>query len=1455
MLNNISNTVFLESESISLLPMVSGEWNHNLFNPPHLTVAGDGTLISSTLTNGTVTSVTSGGKPNFTTKSFEMSNGNGSVTYTASNLDGDAYKIVTYIKTDNPKPILINTSAKGTKFQHGSSQEEASELGWTKVTTYAGSTGTSFSSLTFTINASSLSGTETNATVMFTLPEIYKTTYFDYQNNSLWPTESPFTNFRPGESYVTSGNILCTTPSSYRKINNHDASGDGPFYSPVTSITQNPETVLNSGVVPLFKNAMASSISSFKYFVSDPIYPIISAVYEKDIHVNKLVIKLNTIVTTPTINLFINGTAVSVDGSTSIEMPTNSDGACTGLITLYWTGSSWTKTQWSAMPVFGNSGQLIFDSLPVSSAYTSIRKITVSQVNAEKNDAFASGYDTSSHFDNDLLRMHVVEISPRLEIDLSNFTESFSVDKTLDSKSGNLPISSINSNTATVNISGIPVTSGDSIIPIFSSEGNNYPTVLSGMLRRGIKLYLGYKVVDYSILSSGNSSGLSNYIPAGIFYSDNWDETDIKSIALHGYDIVRYLQLVPAADYVVNKKTAFETISDIMDLSGFTDYDHDSLYDVCNDDAMPFDLYYYSVYSKDTTLIGAINELIMPYQIAAYMDEYGIMKFKSLRSILTSKSSTMTISDENIMEGGYSIINKIKPGKISIKYTQPKTKQSLSLKNVQSTSISESPSFVYVTSNDILWEQQKSDVLGFNYIDQGIDESSTTLNINAYDQENIFYTYSRDASGYSIVENEVMSFDYKEYKLSTTKIINAGTPEEETVNVDEFVSIKNDLELQSAINKFIKRNQVSIRTGLSSITNVVGNGGIVTYTANNSFKENDYVSIGGISPEQYNMTGYIYSRTATSFTMRSAAVGTYVSGGEATINGGYDITITSTGNITNIKRGLFGTSPSEHKRITDLDSKGLTAFKWDYDQYVDAENKTSIINDHEVDNVLPSVDKIKCFGLDGTDLCISPANHLDPGYQTYSVKFEFPNLPSSQSTAAGLFFNNDENYSGYINVWLLRLNKINSKTGMPAYPFDYEYILKIDDGSGTLAWANVTGECKKIIENGLITASKTIENGIPKYYSQVQFNLQAVTYVSDGSDGEDGTVEDPLNIIKIFINGIGISGWQIPGTPYNASTNPNGTGWKTLGTNKETGLKKNPSLPLFSTYGKTFGFRTTDTPSNISGLHPQLNILESTNTHSATLLEIHATTKPLLSRSVSYYYQDIEFLDGMIEDRPMALEHQTYLMQTTPEVRGINIYDVEYGTPSAITALHSNIQYMWRYVPGNDLPGEESFAKTLVDEYSVAYSTLRNSGHRGKIAMANNSSHTVFVKRNATSVSNAAVNFTMWTNESIVPSDPELIEKVLDIGNSSEVVQMDTKWLQSQDAAYKVMKIIEYGLTGFSKDISLDIFGNPLIQIGDVITLTYNLKGINQVKCVVVAVSNSFATGLATRLTLNRLEE
>jgi hypothetical protein len=178
---------------------------------------------------------------------------------------------------------------------------------------------------------------------------------------------------------------------------------------------------------------------------------------------------------------------------------------------------------------------------------------------------------------------------------------------------------------------------------------------------------------------------------------------------------------------------------------------------------------------------------------------------------------------------------------------------------------------------------------------------------------------------------------------------------------------------------------------------------------------------------------------------------------------------------------------------------------------------------------------------------------------------------------------------------------------------------------------------------------------------------------------------------------------------------------------------------------------------------------------------------------------------------------------------------------------------MWKYYPGNSQEDQIYYAKKLIDEYSLSYSTPINTGFRAKMAIANNSSNVVFLHKEADGLNEFTINLNLWTHEIVAPSEPEIIEHVIDQTNLSEVAQIDSEWIQSKQSAQRILKVVAMGVEGFSKSVTLSIFGNPLIQVGDIVTLSYSLNGISNQKYFVTGVSHSFDQGLSTNITLNRI--
>jgi hypothetical protein len=67
----------------------------------------------------------------------------------------------------------------------------------------------------------------------------------------------------------------------------------------------------------------------------------------------------------------------------------------------------------------------------------------------------------------------------------------------------------------------------------------------------------------------------------------------------------------------------------------------------------------------------------------------------------------------------------------------------------------------------------------------------------------------------------------------------------------------------------------------ATVTNVTGDGTTVTYTASNNFSAGNVVTITGVSPTAYNVSGVIVAATSTYFTLNGTTTTSYSSGGSA----------------------------------------------------------------------------------------------------------------------------------------------------------------------------------------------------------------------------------------------------------------------------------------------------------------------------------------------------------------------------------------------------------------------------------------------------------------------------------------------------------------------------------------------------------------------------------------------
>ena len=1494
--DGVSNDIFLKSSSVRLLPVISAEWNQNIFQMPYLTVAGTATQVSIVNTTvqissqnpiasrpiTTLSSNDSNKHPSFNTFSFSMTGTGDFIQYTSTpSVPSTAYKIVTYFTTSSNTPIMINTNAQGVTSgnvninkQHGSNNAEVNSYNWTKIETYIGSSSAAeaISKFTYKISANRFSTSQETPIIYYTQPEVYATTNFDYMYGTVWSTDDVFTAFRPGESYVRTGLDSYVTPSDFRQIKNTEilaGYSSSPFDMPASPLVATPNFFHASSPLPVYKHNLMTDISAYKYFVSDYVTnPSVTGFYADPVIMNKVVVKLNTyLATTP-----IVVTVTKTDGGTIYSSPTTPPN--NGVIILYLNNGSLTTDKWAAnsMPSFTNTGDL--------NNYVSIKNITVTAQSPVRRTAeFTQAGQATLNADlqNNMDLLQVIEISPRLEIDLTPYVIDVSVNKALDSKETYLPISSVVTDDATINLSSIPFGDMANPVPIFSNVSNLSSNILKNNLRKNVKFYINYNLIDYTDTFNIDQT-VNKIIPGGVFYSDTWQQNDIDTVSIQCYDLTRYLQTIPASDYVANFKNAFEVITNVLDLSGFTDYDIDSLYSVCNDSSSPLSLDYYFCNSKDTTLLDALNQIFLPYQIGAYVDNYGVMKFLSLSNIMGKISSTanFNIDDSVVVQNGYTINNKSKPGKISLRYQIPRLKQSLSLQNVTNADVRVGPSYIYTTSNDVVWSQQSVDAVGLNYLSGDMQSTDNKFSINQSDLLDSFHTFNLNNDGYAVIEDEIVSFVYKEYKISQSS----------SPDVNVIVSVKNDLELAAAVSKFIKDKKIGLIQNMGPISSIshgtttVNSKSVTTttYTVSptttyplSNFKIGDLVSVTGMNPDSLNANGQVIAATSNSFTIVTSSSDAFIAGGFVSKGFDYDVLITPTGLITNVNRGMFGTNVSDHKIvggvsgdiITSKDIK-VSVLNASNNIVSQSNNFTVVSTEDDPNSTTSPPSQIPYYYITGNPnsdgkVLFYSNSQVDQGYNTYSTKFNFDT--SSNLASAGLFFNLDPaNPDKTIFVEMIKYNA--SETSQ-----DYRYIIRLSQAvNGSLvdsAWVDVTGVVLSIMNNFEKLYYKNPDkahlnaDGSNAYilYNDPHeaFHLKFVTYPYNNADDGEGSSGTSGYVYSVFLNNVEISGWNLW----------SGTSWVQTDKNTITGLRKKPVFFYDLKSNTKFGaFVSADIPNIYNG--PQFNVGYTPPGGSLTgvfvpkskiayIREIYASQKSLKERSVNYYFQDREFLNGLIQNQRLFNSYKEYMMQTQPEIIGINTYDVQYTNGAAVSVDILPVEYAWFYYPGNTLLEQQFLQNQIVDEYSVSYSTPINTGFRAKFALVNNSSHMVYLKKDSDELNAFVVNLNLWTHEIIVPSDPQIIEYVTDAGNIGEVVQLDSSLIQSKDAAGKLLKLISAGVDNFSKDVTLSIFGNPMIEVGDVIGFNYPLMGINQQKYLVHGVSHTYNNGLTTKLTLNML--
>jgi len=234
--------------------------------------------------------------------------------------------------------------------------------------------------------------------------------------------------------------------------------------------------------------------------------------------------------------------------------------------------------------------------------------------------------DTMNKFDS---RFDLIEMSPRLVVDISNKVLDFRINKSLaDLGSTSLPVGQLLAST------------GD--ISLFDDDQafnpNNTSSIIHKYIRKNIKFNFYEKVI--------NVNGYDYFIPIKTLYSEGFPQVDRNggTLSLGLRDMYFYFESMPAPRMLVTEASLSYAITLLLDYIGFTNY---TFLRVAGekDPIIPF-----FFIAPDQNVAEVLNQLAVSTQTAMFFDEYNnfvIMSKDYMMPTAAQRSEVFTLSGSN----------------------------------------------------------------------------------------------------------------------------------------------------------------------------------------------------------------------------------------------------------------------------------------------------------------------------------------------------------------------------------------------------------------------------------------------------------------------------------------------------------------------------------------------------------------------------------------------------------------------------------------------------------------------------------------------------------------------------------------------------------------------------------------------------------------------------------------
>ena len=467
----------------------------------------------------------------------------------------------------------------------------------------------------------------------------------------------------------------------------------------------------------------------YKYWVSNIGQGgTITISYPKTIVANKIVVKFEiSHATPPTWSVYgtpAGGSEGLLTNGTNSSIPSFSSGNNdSGVLTIYYTGSTWTTNA----------------ALHNTDAYVSLSSVKLT---------FGG---VSNKF------IGIIEFAPIWVKDISSEVVNLNIVKNSSSdEEGIIPINLVTSNSLSINLNKF----NESTMQILSYEkSNSYAIDPTKIYLYKQIVFKPYFKIYHSNGAYGSGSNKYDKIEQGYFYVDNWETSEYDEVSVTALDAAKILQDTLAPPILCENYSAIAILRRLLDSIGFTNYKFNI---ATNDKSVISPNYWWT--NDSNTVWQSIQELCRDTQIMANVDENNILQFYTRDYLYSNRSSVWQFNSEtnnNILPNISSLTKNDLASANQIKIIWRSAVTSNYLQNADiiwksdNTYLAAAALVSDLNSSDVSTYDSNGDVLTPKYI------SLQPITTNEYQNQQSFYSFT----GYFIIEDEIIEYDAIQYQV------------------------------------------------------------------------------------------------------------------------------------------------------------------------------------------------------------------------------------------------------------------------------------------------------------------------------------------------------------------------------------------------------------------------------------------------------------------------------------------------------------------------------------------------------------------------------------------------------------------------------------------------------------------------------------------------------------------